>query len=97
MSSEKQMATMAKCTKARRGKRAYKKRLSKIRRQQAMKYLYIVEGLPHQRDDSPTPADIANCFEGYVQIIRFENGVFEEMTPIDETDTNNWTEVGQEP
>lgn len=58
-----------------------------------MKYLYVLDDGFQQRDGPPTPVDITDCVEGYIQIIRFENGVFEEMTPIDETDRNNWTEI----
>lgn len=59
-----------------------------------MKYLYIVAGEKAvQSDRVPTADDMLNLVEGYLQVIRFENGVFEEMTPIDVEDVHNWTEI----
>ncbi len=59
-----------------------------------MKYLYIVAGEKSvQSDRVPTSVDMENIVEGYLQVIRFENGVFQEMTPIDVEDTDNWTKI----
>lgn len=59
-----------------------------------MKYLYVVAGeKPVQSDRVPTSVDMENIVEGYLQVIRSEYGVFQELTPIDVEDIGNWTKI----
>lgn len=55
-----------------------------------MTYLYIDDCLC-QSDTPPKARDIEAVIDGDLQVIRFKDGNFEEFTPIDEEDSDNWT------
>ena len=55
-----------------------------------MYLFYNFEGDFTQRNELGQE-DIINVVEGYLAVIKFENGKFYELTPIDEEDVDNWT------
>lgn len=56
-------------------------------------YLFVLEdGTIWQCTDIDSE-DIENCLDGILTIIRFEDKKFKQLTPIDETDLDNWTEI----
>ncbi len=59
-----------------------------------MRYLYNYEGAICQSDSPPSSRDVELVIDGSMNIYRVnEAGEFEEMTPIDIEDTDNWTIV----
>jgi hypothetical protein len=59
-----------------------------------MRYMYVVAGEePVQSDLPPKAAEIEAVIDGLLEIYRYENGEFQELTPIDGEDADNWSIV----
>lgn len=60
-----------------------------------MNYLIIEEDASVTQTDVISDDNMDDCVPGFIRIIRVNNGVFQELTPIDPSDTNNWTDVSR--
>ena len=58
-----------------------------------MPYLFVTDADGVSEETVLGPDDITDVIEGDLKVYRFRDGHFEEFTPIDEADLDNWSNV----